>query len=77
MTISFKEVADRLCLSAEDLADMFGLRPQTIRQARLAPASKGYREPPLGWELELARLAKTKSAEFLKLSADLERQGSD
>ena len=77
MTISFKEVADRLCLSAEELAEMFGLRPQTIRQARLDPKSGGYREPPVGWELELAKIARTKSGEFLQLSADLERQASD
>ena len=77
MAISFKEVADELCLSANDLADMFGLRPQSIRQARLDPESKGYREPPSGWELELARVARAKSAAFLRLSDDLERQASD
>ena len=77
MPHSFKAVADQLCLSAEELAALFGLRPQTIRQARLHPESRGYREPPAGWELKLVRVARAKSAELLELSVDLQEQGSD
>ena len=43
-----------------------------IRQARLDPASSSYRRPPAGWESAIAKLARERAGELVKLAEELE-----
>lgn len=52
----------------EDLADVLGCAPNSIRQARMDEGKKGHRSPPPGWEAAVARLARQKAAQLLKLA---------
>jgi hypothetical protein len=73
MDIDFKTATDILALPATELAEAFGLQPQTIRQMRLAPDSVNYRSPPDGWRKVLVRLAKERDRELNSLVEQLER----
>ena len=72
---TFREATDALCLTAEELAELFHVKLPSIRQARMKPGSTGYRSPPPGWEGELAKIARTKGRELVKLAEALERAG--
>jgi len=45
---------------AEEFERLYGRRvpPQSIRQARLDPTTRGHRPPPRNWEKVIARLAR-------------------
>jgi hypothetical protein len=62
-------------VSHAEIADAAGISLQSIRQARLDPASPSYRSPPPGWQRILARLAKERGKELAALAAELERAG--
>ncbi len=70
---TFKEATDALGLTAPELAEMFGVSAQTIRQARLDPEHVGHRSPPSGWEEKLAAVAKKKGGELAELAKALKR----
>ena len=75
-SVDFNEATDRLaaCPTHDEVADAAGWTSvQTVRQARLDPSSTGYRRPPGGWEPVIARLARQRAAELVKLAAELER----
>ncbi len=44
---------------------------QTIFQARLDPSKSGYRSPPGNWQAAIAKLARQRAAELLKLAEEL------
>lgn len=71
--MDFKDATDRLSatVTQEDIATAAGVSVSTIRQARMAPGSEGYRSPPPGWEAAVAKLARARAAQLLKLSEDL------
>lgn len=71
--MDFKTATDLLGLPASDLAEGFGLRPQTIRQMRLAPDSISFRNPPDGWQKVVARLAKERAKGLKALIDAMER----
>ena len=71
--MDFKTATDLLGLSASELAEEFGLQPQTIRQMRLAPNSVSFRNPPEGWQKIIARLAKGREKQLRALVDVLER----
>jgi hypothetical protein len=71
--MDFKTATDILGLPATELATAFGLRPQTIRQMRLAPDSVNYRSAPEGWQKVVIRLARVRSRELAALVAALDR----
>jgi hypothetical protein len=73
MDMDFKTATDILGLPATELADAFGLQPQTIRQMRLAPDAVNYRSPPEGWQKVLVRLAKERGSQLKALVDALER----
>lgn len=73
MDIDFKTATDILALPATELAEAFGLQPQTIRQMRLSPDAVNYRSPPDGWQKVLVRLAKERGRELKSLVDALER----
>jgi hypothetical protein len=73
--VDFKDATDTLGLPSPDLARELenelgiSVSAQWVRQARLAPTSKGYRSPPEGWERVVARLARERLSELRELSA--------
>lgn len=70
---TFRSASDLLCLSANQMAELFHRPIQTIRQMRLAPENPNYRPPPEGWEGVFARLARDRGGELLGLAMELER----
>jgi hypothetical protein len=50
-----------------------GASPYTVRQARLARENAGYRKPPFDWQPKLARLARARAKELLRLADRLEK----
>ena len=68
----FKKATDLLCLSAPEVAELLGSTPQSIRQARLDSKKAGHRQPPAGWEAKLAKLARERAGELVKLAEELE-----
>jgi hypothetical protein len=71
--MDFKTATDILGVPAADLAQAFGLEPQTIRQMRLGADARGYRSPPADWERVLARLARERGRELHGLVEKLEQ----
>lgn len=76
MDMDFKAATDILGLPATELAQAFGMQPQTIRQMRLAPDAVNYRSPPQGWQKVLMRLAKARGRELAGLVEALGRDSS-
>ena len=72
--MDFKTATDLLGLSAPELAEEFGLQPQTIRQMRLAPDATNFRNPPNGWEKIVVRLAKERGKKLKALIHALEHE---
>jgi hypothetical protein len=72
--MNFKAASDRLtdCVRLAAIADETGMSDATIRRARLDPESPAYRSPPSGWEAAIARLARKRAAELVKLADQLE-----
>jgi hypothetical protein len=74
--MDFVKATDALMrrLTSDDLAVLLGCSKQSVHQARMAPASSGYRTPPPGWEDALARAAERQAEYFLDLAGKLGRQ---
>ncbi|HEY0036209.1 MAG TPA: hypothetical protein VGB66_05945 [Longimicrobium sp.] len=72
--MDFKTATDRLGkkITADDLAEAFGVARNTIARARLDPANPEYRSPPKNWERVLARLARERSRQLAVLATQLE-----
>lgn len=68
--MDFKTATDRVagCITHAEIAEACGVSLQSIRQARMDPNSPSYRNPPGGWEVVLARLARARSAELLRFA---------
>ncbi len=73
--MDFKTATDRLGkkITADDLADAFGVARNTIARARLDPSNPEYRSPPQNWAPVLARLARERSEELRSLAEQFER----
>jgi len=71
--MDFVSATDRLtvCMSHSDIAYEAGVSVQAIRQARMYPQAEGYRSPPSGWESVVAKLARARAAELVKLAEEL------
>ena len=73
--MDFKEISDRAtstCITLADIGDATGVEGHSIRRARLDPATRSYRPPPPGWEKAIARLARARAGELVKLAEELE-----
>lgn len=70
--MNFKDATARLtaAVSLADLARETGLSHQKIRQARLSEDATGYRAPPAPekWRPAVAKLARERAAELLRLA---------
>lgn len=78
--MDFKTATDRLGkkITADDLAEAFGVARNTIARARLDPSNPEYRSPPQNWKPTLARLARQRSRELAVFADDLDGEtGSD
>ncbi|HYW07455.1 MAG TPA: hypothetical protein VE913_10885 [Longimicrobium sp.] len=74
MSEAFREATDRLIdtVSLADLAKELGVSHGLLRQARLSTSASSYRSPPAGWEAAVAKLARERGGELLKLADDME-----
>jgi len=73
--MNFREATDTLtksCPTLADLAKTAGVSPGLIRQARLDPKASSYRNPPEGWEVAIAKLARQRAKELERLAKELE-----
>ena len=72
--MEFNEASDRLtaCKTLGDVAREAGVSDGLIRQARLDPESSSYRTPPAGWQQAIAKLARERAGELVKLAEELE-----
>ncbi|MCH7563467.1 MAG: hypothetical protein IH968_06560 [Gemmatimonadetes bacterium] len=72
--MDFKRATDRLmpAVTLSDLSAELGMSDATVRQARLDPDSRSYRNPPAGWQRAVAKLARKRGGELVKLAEELE-----
>jgi hypothetical protein len=73
--VDFKTATDRLSaakITADDIAEAFGVVRNTIARARLDPSSPAYRSPPDLWQPVLARLARERIRELTALAEEIE-----
>ena len=73
--MTFKAASDRAigsCITLAHIASGVGVSDNLIRRARLDPNGKSFRRPPDGWERVVAKLARSRAAELLKLAEELE-----
>lgn len=55
----------------EELAEAMGISVASIRQARLSRQAKAYRNPPLGWEKAVIKLAEQHARQLSGLAEKL------
>ena len=74
MSEAFREATDLLIgvVTLADLARELGVSHGLLRQARLSSSASSYRSPPAGWESAVARLARERVAELLKIAEEME-----
>jgi hypothetical protein len=78
--MDFKTATDRLSaakITADDIAEAFGVVRNTIARARLNSSSPAYRSPPPNWQSVLARLARKRSQELNTFAAQLDQLNRD
>jgi hypothetical protein len=74
--MDFRSAVDRLrdCATREEIAIALGVSFYTVEQALLPGSSAGFRNPPPGWEKGIAKLARKRGGELVKLAEQLERE---
>ena len=72
--MNFKTATEELMAGATraEIAQALGVSPATVAQARLEQSAKAYRNPPQGWELKLAKLAKQGADRLARLGERLQ-----
>jgi hypothetical protein len=73
--MDFKTATDRAAgarITLEDVANAAGASHNAIRRARLEKNGDSYRNPPMGWELALARLIRERIGTLMALAEELE-----
>lgn len=78
-SIKFKQATDLLFtqVSHKELADYLNISVWSIRQARLEPHIKSYRQPPKNWRNAILNLAKIQLNNYQKLIDLLEDQSDE
>jgi len=71
--MDFRTATDRLTarVTLADIAEACGSAINSIERARLDPDSRHRREPPPDWKPALARLARERGLELLKLAEEI------
>ena len=74
--MNFKEATDRLFdrIDHAELATALDVSVASIRQARLSPTAKAYREPPPNWQRALIRLAENRVLHYRRLIKQIRRK---
>lgn len=70
--MNFGDAVRRLGIPAADVASVFGVQPQSLRQMALAPGKTSARRPPDGWQHILAQLARERAHDLEQLAETLE-----
>ena len=73
--MDFKQATDRAtttCITLVDIGEASGVTHHSVRRARLDPRTASYRPPPQGWEKAIAKLARERAGELVKLAEELE-----
>ena len=73
--MTFVEFTDRLMannVGLQEVAEALNVSYSTVRATRLPEASSSRRAPPKGWERALAKLARQRGGELVKLAEELE-----
>ena len=72
--MDFIQASDALtdCRTHDHIAVAAGVSVQTVRQARLAPDHPNNRPPPPGWQKAIAKLARERAGDLVKLADELE-----
>lgn len=67
--MTYREATDILFSAPrhEDLAQRLGVSVASIRQARLSPNAKAYRDPPADWQKAVIQVAEAKVMAYLNL----------
>ncbi|MGH7573663.1 MAG: hypothetical protein ACREM1_00820 [Longimicrobiales bacterium] len=76
--MDFVQATDRLMaagITLQEMAEALGVAHNTVRVARLDPASPSYRRPPAEWRRVLSRLAWGRGGDLMKIADQLERGG--
>ena len=70
--MDFPTACDQLtsCPTHDDIARQAACSVQTVRQARMDTGAAGYRPPPQGWEKAIAKLARERAGELVKLAEE-------
>jgi len=74
LPMDFKTASGRAtapCITLADIAHACDVSDNTIRRARMKK-NGGHRSPPKGWETTLAKLARKRAGELMKLAEELE-----
>ncbi|HYH82824.1 MAG TPA: class I SAM-dependent methyltransferase [Longimicrobium sp.] len=71
--MDYKEATDRLLerITTADLASELGTSQNAIARARLDPATRDFRPPPVGWQAAVARLAGERASQLLRLKTEM------
>ncbi len=73
--VDFKGATDRAtaaCITLADVAAKSGVSDSKVRRARMNLDSPEHRPPPENWEKAIAKLARERAGELLKLAEELE-----
>lgn len=72
--MNFKDATDRLIdrVTLPEIAAACGASVNAVERARMDPASNSYRTAPPGWEMAVARLARERGGDLLKLADVIE-----
>lgn len=75
--MDYRTATDRLTarVTLEDVAKETGVSYDLARQARLEPGHVNYRNPPAGWGVAVAKLARNRAAKLMRLADQLDRGG--
>jgi hypothetical protein len=61
-------------ITTADMAEVLGVSPHSIRQARLQEGAPGFRKPPEGWPQAFVRLAQERCRELKALVEALDQE---
>jgi len=76
--MNFKDATDGLFdrIDHAELAEALGVSVASIRQARLTPTAKAYREAPKNWESAAIRLAEKQVWHYRRLIEQIRKSGA-
>jgi len=71
--MDFKKATEELMagMTRGQIAEALGVSEATIRQARLGEAANAHRNPPVGWEAKVAKLARQRAERLARLAERL------